>query len=197
MLTIYLACLMFGGVLLAVSILAGAYGEMDHAVGDVDHAMDVDAHGFDLHASSHGEGLTAAIKFLSFRNIVFFLAFFGLTGTVLTWIRIPSLITPFFAVGMGWFAAAFGQKIMTYLKKTESGAEINLQDLEGLRALVVINVAKNRRGKISVVANDRRLQLLAVVADEESKDEFKYGESVTIVKIENGIAHVASEEFIR
>jgi hypothetical protein len=191
MLTIYLVCLMFGGVLLAVSILAGAYGE-------VDHAMDADAdHGFDLHATDHGEGLAAAIKFLSFRNIVFFLAFFGLTGTVLTWIKIPALMTPFVAVGMGWFAAAFGQKVMTYLKKTESGAEINLQDLEGLKARVVVNVSKSQRGKISVIANDRWLQLLAVVADEESKDEFKFGENVTIIKVENGVVHVASEDFIR
>jgi len=199
MLALYLVCLMVGGILVLVSIFAGTDADPDLAMdADVDFAMDADVDfAAEVGEAPGGQGLAAAAQFLSFRNLVFFMAFFGLTGNVLTWIQIPQAVTFIFAVGMGLFAATVSHKLITYLKKTETGQVMDMRDLEGLTAKVIVNVSKQRRGKVAVNANDQHLQLLALVADSASKDEFKFNESVTIVKVENGVAQVAGEDFIQ
>ena len=69
-------------------------------------------------------------------------------------------------------------------------------DLQGLRGQVLITTTRTRRGKVSIVANDRTLTLLAITADASSKDEHPPGEAVTVVKVEDGVAHIAGEDFI-
>lgn len=227
MLSVYLACLVFGGILLSVSLFAHSDTDTDtdfhmdadhdfstdmHLEADSDLAADVhmdtdvpaevhidaDAEG-GVHADSgsHGEGVTAAIQFLSFRNIVFFLTFFGLTGSVLTWLDIPSLLILMTAILMGLFTATLSHKLMTYMKKSESGQVIHLNELEGFTGRVTVNLSKTHKGKISVTGGDQNLQLVALVADEASEDEFRYGDSVIILRIENGTAYVVGEDFIR
>jgi hypothetical protein len=85
---------------------------------------------------------------------------------------------------------------MAYLRESESGEISNLKDLEGLEAKVFLPVKKGSSGKIVVSTEEQTIELVAVVAEESTREEFKCGERVTIVKIENGVAHVASEDFI-
>lgn len=216
MFTIYLACLLFGGVLLAVAILLGG----DHDLGSdasFDLHTDVDSGGFDLHTDvdvhgdvpsdfhtdfhTHsesipaGEGMGAAAQWLSFRNIIFFIAFFGLTGTVLTLVSGP-VMAAVGAVMMGFMASYLSQRIFQYLRETESGEGLQDNDLQGLRGRVAVTTTRLNKGKISIVANDRTLQMLAIAAEEASKDEYCPGEMVTIVKVEGGLAYIAGEDFI-
>lgn len=190
---VYLACLLFGGLLLLVSIFFGGDSDMGFDL-EVDADLDAD---FDAAAEVSGEGMIAAVKFLSFRNIVFFIAFFGLAGSLLTWMKFNAILTFLAAVAMGLFAAFLGHAAMTYLKKSESGAGTNLRELEGRKAAVLVNVSREHRGKISVSAKDRVFQLLAAVAEESSRDHFDHGDAVTIVRVENGTAFVAEESFIQ
>ncbi|MAT38323.1 MAG: hypothetical protein CL946_01825, partial [Ectothiorhodospiraceae bacterium] len=142
MLTLYLVCLGFGGILLALQMLTGG-SDMDHDAGadidhdldmhtDVDHSLDigdgevdlstdVDADtsvdlqsdvGHDIHPMHTGtapehvqpQDVGDSIKFFSLRTVIFFTAFFGLTGSVLSWMSIAFLPTLLSAVGMGGFA---------------------------------------------------------------------------------------------
>ncbi len=203
MLAIYLGCLIFGGILLLFTFLTG--GEADTDLGG--HDFDVGGHDIDVHdgggieiegdVGAHGEGIAAALQFLSFRNIVFFTAFFGLTGSLLTWFGISFPLTLAAAIFMGLGAAAMIHKAMNYLKRTQSGALRSIREVEGLRARVQIPVTKDQRGKISVNTTDQRLQFVAVVADEANAESFQSGATVTIVRIRNGIAEIAEEDFIR
>ena len=86
--TIYLICLIFGGFFLAVSIFAGTEADADFALeSDVeigDAATETETE------TPEGEGLVSAIQYFSFRNIVFFTAFFGLAGLILTKLSTPA-----------------------------------------------------------------------------------------------------------
>src|SRR5580765_1029101 len=74
--TIYIAALAFGGILLCAS-LVGGHDHADHHVGD--HDQD---HGHD-HDAGGAPHAALMLPFLSLRFWIFGLAFFGLTGAVL------------------------------------------------------------------------------------------------------------------
>jgi hypothetical protein len=77
--TIYLAALAFGGVLLIAS-LVGGHGHADHDAGHADgHDGDHD-HGADADSAAHA---ALVLPFLSLRFWIFGLTFFGLTGAIL------------------------------------------------------------------------------------------------------------------
>lgn len=198
MLKTYLTCLIFGGIFIAVTLLFGGDGDVDLDVDadmDVDFDVDADVAG-DVDIDASGEGMTAAIKFLSFRNIVFFLAFFGLTGTVLTWLNGPFLLVLAVAIGMGFGAATLMHRVMSHLLKNEVGQALNVDNLVGLPAKVTVTITKDRRGKVLLDAGGQKLQLLALTADEASRDAFSAGEIVYILSVEDGTAYVVEEAFI-
>lgn len=130
------------------------------------------------------------MRFLSFRNFVFFMAFFGLTGTVLTTLEIPSFITAISAAGMGIFASQVGYRLMRYLKGSETGQSVNLNDLRGSTATVSIGCGRTQPGKISVRSGTQTLVLLAQVAAEERRAHFKPGDTVIVSRVEGGVAYV-------
>ncbi|NIS07523.1 MAG: hypothetical protein GWO07_01895 [Candidatus Dadabacteria bacterium] len=97
---------------------------------------------------------------------------------------------------MGLFTAFVGHKALSYLQRTEVGEGKNLSLLVGHNAKVLVAVTKSSQGKISVTTDEQLIQILAMVADESTRDEFKSGDEVVIVKIEGGTAYVGEEEFI-
>ena len=187
---IYLGSLILGGFLLALSMFSGT--EVD---ADFTSELDSDA-SLTESGTISGEGLSSALQFLSFRNIVFFIAFFGLTGTILTKLGTTSIISFLFSTGMGSLAAALGHKTLDYLKNTESGHISNTQDMEGLSARVTVDIAARKKGKITFNNRDQSLQLIARIADESAKPSFRFGDRVTIIKIEKNIAFVAEADFV-
>lgn len=207
MLTLYLACLLFGGILILVAIFAGGHGDLDvHS--DLDFHADMEAHpdiphslhGIgELHSdiSPHGEGLAAASRFISFRNVIFFVAFFGLTGTVLNALGFGGVLTAVMAILLGFFASSVTHKVFRYLKETESGAGFDEHELQGLTARVEVTVSKTSKGKISVVAHEQHHQLIALVAEENDQESIAPGTTVIVVKVENGIASVANDAYLR
>lgn len=194
MMTFYLACLVFGGIFIVVTLLFGGDtdGDMDFD-GDMDADLDVDG---DID-TVEGEGVAEAIKFFSFRTFVFFSAFFGLTGVVFTWLNIFPLLTFAMAVGIGIFAAALMYKTLTHLMQNEVEGTINLDSLVGMSARVILDLSKQRRGKIAVEVQGNRLQLLAQIAEEAERDSFRQGETVIVLRVQNGTALVVEQEFVQ
>jgi hypothetical protein len=190
MLALYVMCLIFGGVLLALSIFAG--GDMDVDTDfDVDASAEVDG---DLDAA--GEGVGAAARFLSFRDLVFFAAFFGLAGTLFTTLDVNFLVTLVTSVGVGLVAAVIVHHLMGYLRNSESGALVSLRNLEGALAQVVIDIGESKPGKIAIKEGDRTHQLIARRHDEAKSERFRTSDTVVVVRVENGIAYVAETTFL-
>jgi hypothetical protein len=190
MLTLYLVCLVLGGVLIAVSVFGGGDADVD-----VDVAADVDVDGGDVDAEG-GEGVTAAARFLSMRNLVFFLAFFGLTGTLLTLLQANHLATLLTSVGLGGLAAWAVYRLMSYLRSSQSGSLPSLSTLAGSEARVVIGLSATRPGKIDVVTGDRTHQLVARIHEGAKVDHVEVGDTVVVVRIQDGVALVAEKTYL-
>lgn len=210
--SVYLACLVFGGALVAVSLFSGfdadveASGDMDGLDGGDVEGLDLDADGVDggdadvdvdgEAMGAHDHGLTAVVQFFSFRNIVFFLAFFGLTGSVLTLLGTSALTVALLAALVGFAAAWALDRSMAYLRHSESGRVSDEKEFEGMRARVLVGVGRSEAGKISVNTEEKLVTLLATIAADATRDRFEPGEQVIIVSVESGIAQVAGEEFV-
>jgi hypothetical protein len=193
MLTLYLVCLLLGGLLIAVSIFGGGDGDVDVDVAgeadlDVEGDVDVDA--------DAGSGLAAAARFLSMRNFVFFVAFFGLTGTLLSLLQDNGMATLVTAVGLGLAAAWAVHALMGYLRSSQSGTLPSPSALAGSQARVVVGIRAAHPGKVDVVAGDRTHQFLAQLHEGAKVDHFEVGDKVVVVRIQDGVALVADESYL-
>jgi len=193
-LTLYLMCLLLGGILIALSIFGGGDTDVDvDMAADVDVDVDVDGGGADADA---GEGLAAAARFLSMRNLVFFLAFFGLTGTLLTLLQSNHAATLLTSAGLGILAAGAVHRLMGYLRGSQSGALPSPSALAGSEARVVVGITPTRPGKVDVVAGDRTYQYLARIHEGAELDRVEAGETVIVVRIQDGAALVADKGYL-
>jgi hypothetical protein len=249
MLTLYLACLAFGGVLLTISLFAGGDADADvdhsldmhadadfdhsldvHAEVDVDHSLDVHAdvdvdHSLDVHADA-GDGnfpaeveldadhpavasvnnaasvghsssaLSAAFEFFSFRNLVYMTTFFGLTGSVLTWLAMGFGLTLSSSIGMGLFAGVVGHRFMKYLRGSESGQALHIGELIGHAGTVVIPPTKVRRGKIRITRSGQVVELLALLHESSEADELRPGDQVFVLTLEKDVVLVDKADFL-
>lgn len=197
MTTLYLVTLLVGGLLIGVSLLSGEMvADLD---GDgLDGAFDLDGVDGELaDLDSDTDGLVGAAQFLSFRDVVFFLAFFGLAGTLLGLVGVDEPLKAVAATASGVGAAAVTHRLMTYLKRSESGVPRAAGLLAGRRARVLVDVSRAGAGKIVLDTGEQTLQLLAVVAPEAGRDRFAPGDEVTILQIDDGTARVVEGDFLR
>ncbi|MFT5358050.1 MAG: hypothetical protein ACI9KE_005287 [Polyangiales bacterium] len=171
---IYLATLIFGGVLLGTSILLGGHGDMDADIDadldlDLDVEMDLEADtGFskDFDFGDAGEAFFWPLK--SVRFWTFFSAFFGLTGLALEGLGLMSTVPAFIAactmgVGLGWTASS----IIRRLARDDSGRGAEATDYVGKTARVIVPVKAGGVGKVRVRIGGQNIELLAVTDEEE------------------------------
>ena len=178
MLTIYIVCLLLGGALLVVTIFGGD-ADLDADVGDVS-----------------GEGIAAAARFMSLRNVVFSTAFFGLTGTLFTLLGVGALITVAFSAAFGIASGALIHQVMTHLERTETGELSDSSALQGAPARVLVGIGRDRSGKIAVEGGDRTIQLVARLHGAAEAEGFRAGDEVVVIDIHDGIAKVAGPGFL-
>lgn len=207
MLTLFLVCLIIGGGLLAFSLLSGTHDNstIDHS-GElqIDHEMDysTDAHTgghFSSHylnqADSHNVNATETVKFFSLRNFIYFLTFFGLTGTLLTLFDINSIIALLSSFGIGILSYVFGFKLMKYFKSSETGEIVNIYNLIGRTGKVEMDIVGGNKGKILVNFGGRLIELIAIKSETDETESIKSGEEVLITDIQQNIAIVEKIDF--
>jgi hypothetical protein len=243
MLTLYLACLVFGGVLLGISLVTGgdSSAEIEHGFdgpGDMDFegqpelqgpgefgaqadlaadaAMEVhadtaghlpesmsidDGHPAVLSmetgaASGAGSMIHSAFEFFSFRNIVYATTFFGMTGSVLTWLATPFGLTLGASIGMGLFAATVGHRAMRYFRGSESGEVLHVATLVGHPAAVSLPLTKSRKGKVRITRAGQVIELLALLHEDSEHEIVQPADTVFIVAIDKDIAYVDRADFL-
>jgi len=163
--------------------------------GDVDTDFEFDADvDVDVDPGVDGDGggpFAAIASWLSFRSIVFFLAFFGLTGLVLTWLDTNSVLTVLLAAAMGAFAVWLNRALMNYLKANNSDSQILDREIEGSPASVVLPIGPERKGKVAVEVGGQRLYFVASPYRPRSDEAYDKGDEVVVVEIKQGAALVA------
>jgi membrane protein implicated in regulation of membrane protease activity len=183
--TVYLAALAFGGILLVAS-LVGGHDHADHHAGghDQDHG--------DAHAHDHDAGLAAhatlVLPFLSLRFWIFGLAFFGLTGALLHGLGLTSplvaaVIATVLGIGFGYGAARLFQTLAreTVGQVAPDGGHV------GREGKLLLPVARGQRGKVRVSTGGVAVDLLAESDDER---ELPAGTTVLVVALRGTVAVV-------
>ncbi|MCG8425261.1 MAG: DUF1449 family protein [Proteobacteria bacterium] len=187
MLIVYLVALALGGTVVAASILFGGDTESDVGV-DVDVDADVDT---DLVGDGVGEleadagadadsdtgvstmdGFLAWLPVTSLRFWTFFLAFFGLTGTVLTAFGLLSstAVTAAISVGIGYLAGTGMIAALRYLSRNQIGSTVSEHDYVGANGTVMLPVARAQLGTIRIEMKGRTVELLARTDDDRPLD---------------------------
>jgi membrane protein implicated in regulation of membrane protease activity len=181
--TIYIAALAFGGILLVAS-LVGGHDHADHHAGghDQDHG--------DAHAHDHDAGLAAhatpVLPFLSLRFWIFGLTFFGLTGAVLHGFGLAgplatAVIASVMGLGLGYGAAQLFQTLarQTVGQIAADGGHV------GREGKLLLPTSRGQRGKMRVVVNGVATDLLTETDDEKP---LPAGTTVMIVGMRGTVA---------
>jgi hypothetical protein len=144
----------------------------------------------DVGGGHHGPG-EMVLGFFRPRNLIFFLAAFGLTGTALTLIGRAGTFTAALAVAMGLLAMSASHAIFAYLASSDSAADVlDDRDLEGSSARVVLPVTPGAKGRVVCVIAGREQYLTAQLA-QGTTDALNTGREVVIVGVHKGVAQVA------
>jgi membrane protein implicated in regulation of membrane protease activity len=218
MIWIYVASALFGGFFLIPMMLGGLElgdggldGAADGLDGDFDGGLDLEAEpelgtggpdpvpGLDgtVDAAVDGAGADGAFgaiaaSVLSFRTIVFFTAFFGASGTVLTLLDAGPTLTLVSAVLIGLFAGGLVSVLFGLLRSSEANSHLSDRALVGRPATVVLPVVDGRPGRVRIDLEGQPQYLVARAVDDGTEQQYDVGTSVVVVEIENGTAMVAS-----
>jgi membrane protein implicated in regulation of membrane protease activity len=202
---IYIAAFVVGGILLAASLFLGHQdadsGDVHVDAAEADAGADADAHvEADAHVDAHadlagGHGTELSdfwLPFVSVRFWVFFLCFFGLTGTIFSLLALAGKwMTLVAAVGMGavtGFAAAF---IIQRLKSVEVGKALDEEDFKGQEGTVMLPLSPGGQGKIRLEVGGNIVDL---VARSEEQTPIERGRKVLVIDFKEGEAVVVGAQ---
>lgn len=164
MLQMFLVALIVGAGLLLFSLLASGDGGKPEIDGHAD--LDADAHAD--HDSGGDAGALAWLPLASLRFWTFFMAFFGATGTALTFIE-PDLAAwarVAIAVAMGYVCGAAAVSVFRYMHQSQTTSNLAVDDYIGETAVVRVSVARGKTGKVRLDLKGRTLELLAETEEE-------------------------------
>ncbi|GAB5519766.1 MAG: hypothetical protein RhofKO_20170 [Rhodothermales bacterium] len=183
--SIYLISLIVGGVFVILSMFGGGDVDADVDV-DIDLDTDFDADGdLDLGGDS-GFGFSDLI---SVRALFLFLAFFGLTGMLLSWVGVSEPALGLTAAAIGATIGLGGNYVIKNVGYKHVSSDVTTAALNGKTAQVLLPFEPGQRGKVRLVANGQRLSVLAESFDEDT-DSFSPGDEVVVVRMDGNVARV-------
>lgn len=158
--SIYTGCAVVGGTVLLLQFVLSALGLFDH---DVDGADAVD----DVAVEHDPSG--AFFKLLSFKAIVAFLTFFGLTGMAAGRSELADPLRLLIAIGAGCLAFLLVAWLMAGMAKLQCRGNVDLRNALGATARVYLRVpGDNRgRGKVTVSVQGRTVEAKAFTLGDE------------------------------
>jgi membrane protein implicated in regulation of membrane protease activity len=165
---------------------------------DADFDVDTDFDGNLEAAEGVGSGIASTVlSLLSFRTIVFFLAFFGVTGLILEALSTSTAITLVIAIALGLFAGSLNNRVFRYLKTSSVGTDVSDEALSGAVGRVTVPISVDSKGRITCEVGGRTINLTAVPFDSREEGEFGVGETVVVVEVNEGTARVSSFRELR
>ncbi len=194
----------------------GADADLDAEVGGIDAdagAMeiadvnfDLEAAGLDTEVDAEADGADQSYErpgrdasfnpFLTFKFYTFFLAFFGLTGSIFEWLEVWNTTTGILAlsIGMGSFAGLSMAYVIHTLKASEEYVGTNEQYI-GASADVTIPFDQDT-GEVRIQLEGSIVDMRARAFDED--EHFDEGETCFVMDVEDdGVAHVISAEEVK
>jgi membrane protein implicated in regulation of membrane protease activity len=192
--TLYLISLIVGGFFVLLSIFGGDADADSDIDFDTDTDFDLDTDGdFDSADGDMGSDISAGPGFVdlfTIRALFLFAAFFGLTGTLLSWAGSDPLLTALLAATVGILVGLGGNYLIKRVGYAQVSSDISMAELKGITGKVLVPFSSGERGKISLVVRGNQVRLIARALDDLSEEEFAPGEEVVVVRTENGVAEV-------
>lgn len=195
--SVYLVCLIVGGFFVLLSIFGGSGGSSD---ADADAEVDADAGESPDHDVHLDHGLDAGhdgpdfVDLFSLRALFLFAAFFGLTGTALSWLDTTEPLTAVLATLTGLIVGLGGNYAIKRFAYEQVTSSVGLQELAGRTARVLVPFEGAERGKILLEARGQRLQLLARSLSDDASETFAPGDEVVVIRIDGRVAEVVKPE---
>lgn len=195
--SIYLAALGFGLVLLVSTIFLGDSDLDTEADLDMDPSIDFDAEvDFTVDGAGELDALNTAekkskarfIPFLSIRFWTFGLSIFGVTGFILVKMDQSPAVHASLAVAMGVLVGWAAALIFHQLKNTTVDSSTNTDQLAGHHGEVTLTVRPTGAGKVRIRSKEQYLELVATTSHTEP---LEIGEKVLVLKSHNGQLVVA------
>lgn len=182
MLAAYLTALIVGGVLVAVSLVAGDHHDAGgHAANGDGHAASHATHGGEVAGGAALDALLGWVPLGSLRFWTFFAAFFGLTGTALDLLaHTAPVATAIAATAIGYGAGLALTRTIRSLQRTSSDSSLSPDDLVGATARVLVPLAAGRTGKVRLHLKDRTVDLLA---ETQETVELAAGERALVIAV--------------
>jgi len=207
----YIISLVIGGGLVVISTVFSGDADVDADFDmdvdvDVDVDLDVDVDGpvdgdvaadvggdADVAAGDHPAGALSLSAWFSVKFVVYFLAMFGLIGTVLTHLTgsSPAMVLVG-AVAGGVIVGQVVHQLFRYLRRSGGNSEVVTKDFVDQLARVTIAIAPAKCGEVAVKARGRERFVAAMAR--RNDDAFKAGDTVGIVAFVAGKAEVVSRE---
>lgn len=176
MLSVYLGCLAFGGIFIGASMFGGHDHHGDAGGHDGGHGDDGDHHGH------HGPWL----PLLSVRFWTFSLAFFGLTGAVLTAAgALTTALIPAVAGVLGLGSGYGASRVLGALANRPVG--LLAASPVGKEGRVLLPIAVGQRGKIRVTSGGNSSDF---VAETDANQTLPVGAAALIVAMRGNVAVV-------
>jgi membrane protein implicated in regulation of membrane protease activity len=208
MLSVYLASVGFGTVLIGISLLFGGSDrdfdkdvDLDHDAIDPDIELDAEAEA-DLEADHDGavgdhegpgvaEGGSEAIwiPFLSMRFWSFGTSTFGLAGTLMVLAGVAEWATAAMASLVGVAIGVTAARFFRALKRDTVTAVTSLKAYAGEEARVLLPIRPGGTGKIVVEAMAGRVEMPATSRDGKIIDR---GATVIVASVRDGVADVSA-----
>lgn len=182
-LVLYLICLAFGGVLLAVSALGGhdshGDGHAGHGPAHADHAHD---------HSQDGHHPSPILWVLSLRFWTFSLAFFGLTGAVLSWAGAANpLVTAVLSGAVGLGAGYVSWRLLDSLTRKPLGVVAGAGAHIGREGILLLPVDRAQPGKVRLSIAGAATDF---VAETQAAEPLPTGTTVLVVGFRGNVALV-------
>jgi len=165
---------------------------------DVGHDAGTDAsHDAD---AGEGAGWAGELVFGLFRprNIVFFAAGFGVTGTLLTLLTDTSTSAGLVSsVAMGLASMVVTHGTFVWLRRSESAVDtMSDAEMEGCVGRVVLPLAPGERGRIACLIGEREVHVIARLA-EGYTEVLQPGREVVVLDVTDTVARVMPFESLQ
>ena len=177
MLTVYLAALAFGLVLIGASVFQG--GGDGHDGGDAHAGDHGDGHG----DADHGAFLT---NLLSLRFWTYALGAFGMAGTALTLLRVKPAVHVPVSVVLGFVVGAGVAALFRSLGRGAATSPASTEAFLGSEGEVVLPLLPDGLGKIRLHVADQDVELPARTGG----PPIEIRERVVVVRFRDGVAEV-------
>lgn len=169
MIALYIFAAIVGGSLLALGALGGD-GGADEIEFEWDDDMDL--------ASAGSDGSWK--KAFSMRAMAYFLAGFGATGLLLTFIEAAALLTFVLALGMGIVAAAFIVVLFRWLRGSEGGFSKDAGSYIGAVGQVRVPIREGTPGSVAIEHQGRRLTMRARALGDPDSDPSTWNQVLVV-----------------